>query len=403
MLKSILLDPIGSYPRRAVAASPARFIRNPLNSSHIRQSFFSGLGTTFTAATLEIRQDNARLGGGFCGWLDPDNQQHGAYFDSLFDLASVSKLFVATAFMTLVEEKAVQLDQPVGSVLPRFSGPRSTAPYEDPLRPGQMIPSAFPGAVVDAAAVTFRHLLAHNSGLPAWNPLFRLPDAESARQAALASDFFYPTGARVVYSDIGLILLGMALERLTGLRLDEVVARRVTRPLGLRSTVYLPIGEKHWDTTAFAPTEQCPWRGRRIVGEVDDENAARLGGIAGHAGLFATAADLARFGQVFIDGGAPLLRPESVAEMTRLQAQDGDLRRGLGFALWSPDSSHSSHPFSPSTFGHTGFTGTSLWIDPERRLVTALLTNRVYFGRNPAGISDYRLRVHRAIVEAIQP
>lgn len=373
-----------------------------MNSELIKKAFFEGLGTVFTAAAIEILHENGRLDGGFCGWLDPDQQQHPTYFDSLFDLASVSKLFVTTAFMTLVEEQKVGLDQPVCTILREFSGLRPIAAYEDPLHPGDLVPTSFVNELVDGSRVTFRNLLAHNSGLPAWRPLYLQANASAAREQALYTSFFYPTGARVIYSDIGLILLGMAVEQLTNLRLDEAVYQRVTRPLKLHSTCYLPIGEGHYDPTHIAPAEFCAWRKRIIVAEVHDENAARLGGIAGHAGLFSTAADLARFGQMFLDGGAPLLRPETVSEMTTLQAEEGATRRGLGFSLWSPDPEASSNPFSSATFGHTGFTGTSLWIDPQRQLVAALLTNRVYFGRNPAGITAYRVNVHRAIVEAIQ-
>lgn len=372
-----------------------------MNTSLIKQAFFSGTENVFPAATLEIRHQGGRLGGGFTGWLDPQNEQHAAYFDTLFDLASVSKLFVTTVFMTLVEENKVDLDQSVSTILDEFSGLRPVAPYEDPLNPGQMVPCRNENAMVDASKVTFRNILAHNSGLPAWWPLFKETGADTARMAALKTTFFYPTGTRVVYSDIGLILLGMAVEKLSGLRLDEAVYQRVTRPLRLHYTHYLPIGDKHYDTTNIAPTEICSWRRRRIVGEVHDENAACLGGIAGHAGLFSTAYDLVWFGQMFLDGGAPLLKPETVAEMTRLQSQEGPIRRGLGFSLWSPDPEQSSNPFSQSAFGHTGFTGASLWIDPERQLVVALLTNRVYYGRDPAGIRDYRIKVHRAIMEVI--
>lgn len=342
----------------------------------------------------------SRLGGGFAGWLDPENQTHGAYFDTQFDLASVSKLFVTATFMTLVEEGKVGLDQPVCSVLPRFNGLRPIEAYEDPLKPGAVVAPLGEPAMVDAARVTYRNLLCHNSGLPAWRPLFRQPDAESARSMALETSFFYPTGTRSIYSDIGLILLGMSIEALSGTRLDKAVEERVTKPLGLHHTHYLPIGKKY-DTSNIAPTEMCASRGRRIVGEVHDENAARLGGVAGHAGIFSTARDLARFGQMFLQGGAPLLKPETVAEMTRLQMQDGMLRRGLGFALWMDDPEASGNPFSREAFGHTGFTGTSLWIDPQRHLVVSLLTNRVYYGRDAAGILAYRVLVHRTIVEVV--
>ena len=169
--------------------------------------------------------------------------------------------------------------------------------------------------------------------------------------------------------------------------------------MGLTATRYLPIAGQPYDTANIAPTEWCAWRKRRVLGEVHDENAARLGGVAGHAGLFSSAPELARFGQAYLDGGAPLLAPATVAEMTRLQMEDGAIRRGLGFALWSPDPEASSNPFHPSAFGHTGFTGTSLWIDPSRALLVALLTNRVYYGRDAARNSQVQGRAaprHRA-------
>lgn len=367
------------------------------------------LGTVFPAAQVEVRVRGRVVFSGAYGWLDPEAQQCPTRPDTLFDLASVTKLFVVTAFMALVEEGKVALDQPVRTVLPEFSGPRRILPYEDPLKPGAVVTVA-PATreQVDAGRVTFRHLLAHNSGLPAWRPLYRQPDAAAARALALSTHFAYPTGAHVVYSDIGLILTGLAVERLTGLPLDEAVAQRVTRPLGLEHTRYVPILPSPHPSSfqgegarSVAPTELCAWRGRRLVGEVHDENAARLGGVAGHAGLFGTASDLAALGQMYLEGGRPLLRPETVAEMVRLQAEEGSARRGLGFALWSPDPEASGNPFSRRAFGHTGFTGTALWVDPERDLVVASLTNRVYYGRDAAGITAFRVALHKAIVAAV--
>ncbi len=283
------------------------------------------------------------------------------------------------------------MDDAVGSVLPEFSGVRPIRPYENPLDWDKTVSVTDEPGTVDAGKVTFRNLLAHNSGLPAWRAFKDQPDAASAMQLALGTFFSYPTGERVVYSDVGLILLGLAVCRLTGEALDEAIYRRVTNPLALRA---------HFQPAAplaspqnIAPTEFCKWRGRRIVGEVHDESAWRLGGVAGHAGLFAHARDVATFGQSFLD--ASLLRHETIAEMTRLQAEFDGTRRGLGFALWSPDPEASSNPFSPSTFGHTGFTGTCLWIDAERDLVVAFLTNDVYGGREGRGIAD--LRVHESI------
>jgi len=358
------------------------------------------LGTTFPALALAVVRDGDLLLDAAWGWLDPESQARPTLPEALFDLASVTKLFTVTAFLVLVEAGRVGLDQAVQTVLPEFSGPRPIQPYEDPLAPGQwvQVETGTASAEVDAGMVTFRHLLAHTSGLPAWRPLYREPSPDAARRMAFDTFFSYPVGSRTVYSDIGLILLGLSIEQLTGLPLDQAIVRLVSEPLGLQHTRFLPVGGTV--TVQAAPTEECRWRGRRIVGEVHDENAARLGGVAGHAGLFSTAGDVARLGQMYLDRGRPILQPATVAEMTRLQAQDGDVHRGLGFALWSPDPEASGNAFGPAAFGHTGFTGTSLWIDPSRELVVAVMTNRVYYGRDAGGILAFRVGLHRAIVEA---
>jgi CubicO group peptidase (beta-lactamase class C family) len=339
---------------------------------------------------------------GFSGWLDPDERHQPVVPDTLYDLASVSKLFTTVAFMHLVEEGRVSLDQPVCTVLPQFSGQRRISPYEDPLHWGDFVqPQDATEAHVDADKVTFHHLLTHTSGLPAWRALKDQHDAAAARKMALETDFFYPTGQHVVYSDIGLILVGMAIEVLSGMRLDEAVHKWISAPLGLERTCYLPVEGQPYDTSRIAPTEFCTMRNYRVWGEVHDENAFRLGGIAGHAGVFSTANELARFGQALLDGGPPLLQPATLAEMVKVQAQEGNTRRGIGFLLWSPDPQASSHPFSYEAFGHTGFTGTSLWMDPHNHLVVALLTNRVYYGRDAAAITRFRVDFHKAVIDLV--
>jgi CubicO group peptidase (beta-lactamase class C family) len=206
----------------------------------------NALGRVFPAAQIEVRQRGEVLWSAAYGWLDPESRSLPARPDTVFDLASVTKLFVVTAFMSLVEEAAVDIDQPVATVLPEFSGQRPIRPYDDPAKPEATVAVAWEGAqptVVDAGRVTFRHLLTHSSGLPAWRPLFREDSSDAARRAALTTYFSYPTGARTIYSDIGLILVGMAIERLTGQPLDEAVKRRVTEPLGLAHTRYCRISE----------------------------------------------------------------------------------------------------------------------------------------------------------------
>ena len=354
------------------------------------------LNKTFPAAQIVIRARGEVVYENAFGWLDPETQSRITNHESCFDFASVSKLFAVAAFMTFVEQGRVALDQRVCELLPEFVGARAIEPYPDPLKPGafvEVVPAS--DARADAGRVTFRNLLAHNSGLPAWLPLWKLPAREARRVAALTCAFAYPTGARVIYSDIGLILVGFALEVLGVKSLDAIVRERVTAPLGLESIGYGPLSPGN-----VAPTEWYAHQNRRMCGEVHDENAWSFGGVAGHAGVFGNARDLAAFGEALRTNH--LLARETLTEMTRVQAQDGALRRGIGFGLWSPDPGAASNPLSEQSFGHTGFTGTSLWIDPARDLVIACLTNRVYYGRgNADAIMQFRVALHRTIVEVL--
>ncbi len=356
------------------------------------------LNNTFPATQVEIRVGGSVVYHEVFGYLDPETKTRPTTAETRFDLASVSKLFTVAAFMTLVEEGRVALDQPVSEILPEFSGQRPIAPYPDPLQPGSLIQIVPPtDTPADAGSVTFRHLLAHNSGLAAWLPLWRIGKREERRDAAFRTALAYPTGTHVVYSDIGLILLGWAMEKIIAQSLDQIVRARVTAPLGLASIGYGPLA-----CDDVAPTEFYAHQNRRMCGEVHDENAWAFGGVAGHAGLFGNVRDVALLGEMFRRGGAPILRTETIAEMTSEQSEDGWVRRGLGFSLWSNDPTASGNPLSPQAFGHTGFTGTSVWIDPARDLVVACLTNRVYYGRgNPEAIVDFRVALHRAVALAI--
>jgi serine-type D-Ala-D-Ala carboxypeptidase len=364
------------------------------------------LGRVFTAAQLEVRVAGKAALSGSWGYIDPDERLRPTRPDTLFDIASITKLFTTAAFMSLVSEGRVELDDPVSSVLPEFVGRRPIRAYENPLAPGELVEVSLPPGAssveeVDAGRLSFRDLLCHASGLPAWRPLYLQGSREAALAMATGTFFSYPRRASVVYSDIGLILVGLAVERLSGLALDQAVEGRVLEPLGLKSSRYFPapLDPMLVARLDIAPTELCSWRKRRIVGEVHDENAAALGGVAGHAGLFSTATELAAFGQSLLDGQGIVDR-RTLAEMRSPQAEAGALRRGVGFALWSPDPAAASNPLSPASFGHLGFTGTSLWMDPERELVVACATNRVYYGREASGIGAFRVALHKAIAEA---
>ena len=411
---------IASGVLRPVLPRTAGF--DPDGLARLEEIVRDGLDAVYPAAALLIaRRGGVVLHSGY-GYVEPARRQRPARTDSLYDLASVSKLFTVTAFMTLVEARVVALDTPVADVLPAFGGTRPIGPVEDP-RTQTPLPAdpAFAGQAVDARQVTFLHLLTHTSGLAAWRSLFRegthtpgdvpLPhrvstQARAQRVAAIWEryGFAYPPGRHMVYSDLGLILLGEAIARLAEMPLDAYVQRSVLAPLDLAHTTYNPLAHAV-PPEQIVPTEHCTWRRRRCHGEVHDENAASLGGVAGHAGLFSTVWDVAVLGQATLNGGcyggARLLSPQTVSEMTREQVNFGDRPRGLGWLRRSRERSSAGRRFGPHSYGHTGFTGTSLWIDPDRELVVALLTNRVYGGRDPAGIARLRPRLHDAIVEAI--
>jgi len=184
--------------------------------------------------------------------------------------------------------------------------------------------------------------------------------------------------------------------------LETVIRARVLEPLGLASATFNPLRHGN-ERTSIAPTEfDADWRGRRCWGEVHDENACGLGGVAGHAGLFAAARDVAALGAAWLEADPRLgIAPDLVREATRQHAASDSVRRGLGWLLKSDDDSSAGALFSPASFGHTGFTGTSLWIDPERRLVVACLTNRVYRGRHFTGILAFRRALHDAIAREV--
>ncbi len=378
-----------------------------------------GLGRVFPAAVLVVARNETVCFQRAYGQLDPDVGHQPTQLNTRFDLASLTKLFTATAFMRLVETGRVGLDQPLVTVFPQLAGHRPIGDTEDPLSRALVpAPSAHRGQTVDTGAVTFRHVLTHTSGLAAWRSLFRDlrgVSFDQRRQRALelvcGYDFAYPTGQQIVYSDLGFILLGEAVACLTHQPLDQAIKRLVLDPLGLTYTAYCPsppmVRTGDHDRVcvpgSIVPTEVCPWRGRRLRGEVHDENAGAMGSISGHAGLFAPAHDVLALGRCFLRRGEPLLRSETVSQMTRLQAAIGARRRGLAWLLAGDELAPYADFLGPDAFGHTGFTGTSLWIAPRSKLVVVLLTNRVYYGRDNGGaIADFRYRLHRTVASIIK-
>ncbi|HSM86474.1 MAG TPA: serine hydrolase domain-containing protein [Candidatus Limnocylindrales bacterium] len=298
--------------------------------------------------------------------------------ETIFDLASVTKALATTAAcMVLHEEDRFHLEQPVMELLPEFAANDASR-----LR------------------VTLRMLLAHSSGLPAYIKLFqtarnRRELLAQALQTPLASD----PGSRAEYSDIGFILLGEALERITGQPLDQFCRRSVFSPLNLNTLSFNP--PDAWKA-AIPPTENDrTFRQRIIQGEVNDENAYVMGGVAGHAGCFGNALDVAAYAECMLRGGAPLLqRHTTVGLFTQRQDAPPGTSRVLGWDTPSPPSQSGKY-FSQKSYGHLGYTGTSLWIDPERRLSVTLLTNRTWPDRGSQGIKQIRPAFHDAVIEAL--
>jgi serine-type D-Ala-D-Ala carboxypeptidase len=297
---------------------------------------------------------------------------------TVFDLASVSKAVATTSMaMILYERGLIDLEAPVASIVPEFAG--SDARRGD---------------------VTVHMLLAHSSGLPAYERLFL---KSKTRGELLAAAFTTPLtadpGTRAEYSDIGFIVLALTLERVADDSLDRFCQREIFGPLGMLHTAYNPPAS--WRAAIPPTANDLTFRKRIIQGEVQDENASVLGGVAGQAGLFATAEDLATFSHVLLQGGRPLVRPETLAFFTCRETAPAGTSRTLGWDTPSAPSQSGKY-FSARSFGHLGYTGTSLWIDPERQLSVTLLTNRTWPDCSNKAIKDVRPAFHDAVVEALE-
>jgi serine-type D-Ala-D-Ala carboxypeptidase len=298
--------------------------------------------------------------------------------DSIFDVASVTKIVATTSMaMILYELGLLDLDMPAVALVPEFAA-------DNPRNPG----------------VTIRMLLAHSSGLPAYEKLFlEAQNRDALLAAAFATQLTADPGTRTEYSDIGFIILGIALERLAEEPLDSFCRREVFGPLGMLHTAFRPPAAWH---NSIPPTvDDRAFRQRVIQGEVYDENASVMGGVAGHAGLFATAGDLALFANAMIEGGRPILRPETLAVFTRRESSPPGTTRALGWDTPSSPSQSGKY-FSAGSFGHLGYTGTSLWINPERALSVTLLTNRTWPDCANQAIQQLRPRFHDAVAEALE-
>jgi serine-type D-Ala-D-Ala carboxypeptidase len=298
-----------------------------------------------------------------------------------YDLASVTKVIATTtACMVLYDRGQFDLEQRLVDLLPGFASPGSS------------------GNDARRRLVTLRMLLAHSSGLPAYVKLFQTAhNKEELVRQALQIPLTADPGTRAEYSDIGFILLGEALERLTGEPLDKFCEREIFQPLELMTRFNPP---RHPWRAWCPPTEyDRTFRHRVVRGQVNDENAWVMGGVAGHAGCFSTAADGSDFAHCMLQG-SPLVHPQTIEIFTRRE----DFPPGTSHALgWDTPSqpSQSGKYFSSRSYGHLGYTGTSLWIDPERQLSVTLLTNRTWPDRGSQAIKQIRPAFHDAVIEAL--
>jgi CubicO group peptidase (beta-lactamase class C family) len=339
--------------------------------SRLERLLSDEVGATYTAGVCLVASRGVLMHHGAVGNTDPEADGTAVTPRTPFDLASLTKLFTGAAALRLAANGDLTMDAPVHRILPSFSGNGKRA-------------------------VTVRHLLTHTSGLPPGPALYGPNAPADPTQALLAVPLSAPAGERVIYSDTGFMVLGRVIEMASGLSLGAAVEELVCAPIGAHSAGYGPRPDA-------AATEWDADRGRRTRGRVHDENAAALGGVAGHAGLFGTAPDVFALCRAFEEGGCSFLPENLLAAATSEQAAEGAERRGLAWKLRSPVPDAPDHVFSPPAFGHYGFTGTSVWHDPRRDVTVVLLTNRVYYGREQDRIRRLRASLFRILAGAVAP
>jgi CubicO group peptidase (beta-lactamase class C family) len=330
----------------------------------------------FPGAALAVTREHEMVACRGFGQFTYDSGSPRVQADTIFDVASLTKPVATVSMAMLLYERGfLDLNSPFVAMLPELQ------PIDDAHQ-----------------QITIRMLLTHSSGLPAHARLFETSRGAGVINAAWSLPLDAAPGARATYSDIGFILLGRALEHLAGENLASFCRREIFGPIGMTHTMFTPPA----DIRPSIPPAQNDrvFRKKIIQGEVDDENAWAMGWVAGHAGLFSTARDLALFANCMLNGGPPILQRHTVELFTKKQ----NVPQGSSWALgWDTPTnpSQSGRFFSPASYGHLGFTGTSLWIDPQRQLAVIFLTNRTWPDRRSEAIKQFRPKLHDAIVEAL--
>jgi len=332
----------------------------------------AALGVRFSAAVVRVEHRGRLRYERAFGRTRDDGPSQPVYADTRFDLASITKVFCSTVALAQAARAELALDAPLTALVPEWRGTQ-----HEPI--------------------TLRRILAHDAGFKSGADYRTLLD-KNVEAFALTEPLAAPPGSRVIYSDLGFIALGTIVARAAHQGSLATAVERVLRGLGTRCTAYVPRGRER---ASIPATETDAWRGS-VQGVVHDEKAYLMGGVAGHAGLFGDARDTALLGEFYlaaVHGRPTPLDRDLAREAIREHAYDPVLRRGLGWALKTNDDNSCGGLMSRSTFGHTGFTGTSIWADPDRDLSVVFLTNNVHHGRTD--LRDVRAAVADAAVREI--
>ncbi|RKY91078.1 MAG: serine hydrolase [Ignavibacteriae bacterium] len=333
--------------------------------------------SAFPGAVVLVSKDGEVIYEKGFGHFTYDESSSEVKINTIYDIASLTKVIATTtAAMSCLDRNLFQLNEPVYNHIPEFSENGKEA-------------------------ITIENLLLHNSGLPAWKKFYNKNlDADSIIKNIYSIKPEYPAGTKTVYSDLGIIVLGKLIETVTHKKLDQYCNDEIFIPLKMNNTCFNPPDSVKYK---IPPTEiDKHWRKKLVQGEVHDETSSLLGGVAGHAGLFSTAEDLSKLIQMLLDegifSGKQFIKPETVKLFTKRHSPKST--RALGWDTKSTTRSSAGNKFSKTSFGHTGFTGTSIWIDPERKLFVVFLTNRVYPSRENKKIINVRPKLHNAVISA---
>lgn len=353
-----------------------------MNSKKIDEAFETAIaGKVFSGAQIRVGKEMETLFTGCFGSLSFEAESEKVGEDSLFDVASLTKPVVTTTLaMNLVEEGKLSLAEPVRTYLPVFN--RSDE-------------------------ILLSHLLNHQSGLPAWEPLFENVKNQNLNQDQIRDIFIEKinqvspaaeVGGKRIYSDLGFILLGFILEKVSGTSLDKIFEKKIGKSLGLKRSFFNPL-QVPISSQEIAATGSCPWRGKTLRGEVHDDNAYVLGGVAGHAGLFSSAKDLEKFIHWFL--GVSQGKGQGLSLNTWQRFVGVKIQPKLGWDTVSRPKSQAGQFFSDQTLGHLAFSGCSLWIDLRDQKYFILNTNRIHPDPNNEAIKVFRPMIHDLLIREL--